>query len=128
MSVMWTGRPPPSGGRLDGVESGMNSPDDGLGNGTELRWTVGPGGPSTPCDSSRDRPGVYIPSSRVFARRIAPPSPQRSQLSRRDRWRAAGEVRGSRAWLSNPKLHATRRAILTHGPADRQDAAGTGDP
>src|SRR5947209_356654 len=50
---MYTGRPPPSGERLDGTVSGVKALFAGLGYGTALRWAVGPAGPSTPCDSSR---------------------------------------------------------------------------
>src|SRR5262249_58786623 len=44
------------------------------------------------------------------------------RLLPRDRWPAAGQVGGIRAWLSPPpKLRATRVAILTHDPAGCQD-------
>ena len=71
MLVIDTGNPPPRGDRLDGVVSGVKAWLAGLGNGTALRWTVGPVGPSMPCDSSR------IGRSWT-TRQIRSPSPGRS--------------------------------------------------
>src|SRR5438874_2062541 len=53
MLVRYTGRPPPSWARLDGVVNGVKASFDALGYGTDSRNTYGPRGPSTPCDSSR---------------------------------------------------------------------------
>ena len=55
MLVIATGSPPPRGERLDGVVSAVKAWLLGLGYGTASRWTVGPVGPSTPCDSSSNR-------------------------------------------------------------------------
>src|SRR5262245_11147347 len=51
MLVMWTGSPPPSWERLEGVVYGVNESFDALGNGTDVRNDRGPAGPSIPCDS-----------------------------------------------------------------------------
>src|SRR5262245_15070131 len=53
MLVMYTGRPPPSCERLDGVVNGVNPSLAVLGKGTLSEYTRGPAAPATPCDSSR---------------------------------------------------------------------------
>ncbi len=69
---MWTGSPPPSCDRLDGVVNGVNASFAVLGYGTSAGNTRGPRGPATPCDSSRiGRPPTTRQISSPSAGRLA---------------------------------------------------------
>src|SRR5262249_34148793 len=71
MLVMFTGRPPPSSERLDGVVYGVKALLACVGYGTISRNAPGPAGPPMPCDSSMNG---RLPTTRQIKR----PSPGRS--------------------------------------------------